>query len=43
MKPIARPYSDGSEVFPATGGFYLKTNDGPYKVNAAYARVNWRF
>ncbi len=32
-----------SEVFPATGGFYLKANDGDYKVNVVYVRMNYRW
>lgn len=38
---FADAYSSGTEVFPATGGFYLKANDGPYKVNIVYTRLNY--
>ncbi len=36
-------YSDGTEVFPAVGGFYLKANDGPYTAGAVYVKLNYRF
>jgi hypothetical protein len=40
---FANDYTSGNEVFPATGGFYLKANNGNYKVNVFYLRMNYRF
>lgn len=36
-------FSAGTEVYPLAGAFYLKANDGPYEVNAVYAKLNYRF
>jgi hypothetical protein len=36
-------FSAGTEVFPLAGAFYLKANDGPYKVNVVHAKLNYRF
>jgi hypothetical protein len=40
---FADAYSDGTDVFPASGGFYLKANSGPYKANAVYVKLKYRF
>ncbi len=40
---FANDYTDGTEVFPATGGFYLKANNGDYKTNVIYLKMNYRF
>ena len=42
-KTDAGQFDDGNENFPASGGFYLKANDGDYKVNVAYLKLNYRF
>lgn len=34
---------DGGQVFPATGGFYLKANDGNYKANVFYVKMGYKF
>jgi hypothetical protein len=39
----ADAYSEGTEVFPAIGGFYLKANDGNYKANVVFAKLTYRF
>ena len=39
----ADAYSEGTEVFPAIGGFYLKANDGAYKAHVVFARLTYRF
>jgi len=36
-------FDPGGEVFPASGGFYLKANDGDYKVNIVYTKLHYRF
>jgi hypothetical protein len=36
-------FSVGTDVYPLTGAFYLKANDGPYEVNSAFVRLNYRF
>jgi putative beta-barrel porin MtrB/PioB len=40
---FADAFSAGTEVYPLTGAFYLKANDGPYKANVAFAKLNYRF
>ena len=40
---FADAYSSGNEVFPATGGFYLKADDGPYTANILYSKLTYRF
>lgn len=32
-----------NEVFPASGGFYLKTNDGSYKANVVYTKLTYHW
>jgi hypothetical protein len=39
----ADAYSEGTEVFPAIGGFYLKANDGAYKAHVVFARLTYHF
>ncbi len=40
---FADDYTSGTEVFPATGGFYLKANKGDYKTSVIYLKMNYRF
>lgn len=40
---LANDYTSGNEVFPATGGFYLKANNGNYTANVFFTRLNYRF
>jgi putative beta-barrel porin MtrB/PioB len=40
---FADAFSVGTNVYPLAGAFYLKANDGPYEVNAVYAKLNYRF
>ncbi len=42
-KTDAGQFDDGNENFPASGGFYLKANDGDYKVNIVYAKLTYKF
>jgi hypothetical protein len=39
----ADAFSDGNTIFPQSVLFFLKGNDGGYKVNVAYAKLNYRF
>ena len=39
----ADAFSDGNTIFPQSVLFFLKGNDGGYKVNIAYAKLNYRF
>ena len=36
-------FSDGNTIFPQSVLFFLKGNDGGYKVNIGYARLSYRF
>jgi hypothetical protein len=36
-------FEGGNENFPASGGFYLKANDGDYKVNIGFAKLIYRW
>lgn len=36
-------FSAGTETYPLSGAFYLKANDGPYKANVAFAKLNYHF
>ena len=40
---IADAFSDGTTLFPQAVLFFLKANDGGYKANVAYAKLNYRF
>lgn len=40
---MADAYSYGTDTFPAIGGFYLMANDGNYKANVGYVKMNFRF
>lgn len=40
---FADAFSAGTETYPLSGAFYLKANDGPYKANVAFAKLNYRF
>ena len=35
--------TNGGEVFPETGGFYLKANDGNYKASVFYLKLHYKF
>ncbi len=39
----ADAFSDGTSIFPQSVLFFMKGNDGGYKVNLAYAKLNYRF
>ena len=39
----ADAFSDGTTMFPQAVLFYLKGNDGNYKTNMCYTRLNYRF
>ncbi len=39
----ANAYTSGTSTFPQAVLFFLKANDGNYKANVAYARLNYRF
>jgi hypothetical protein len=39
----ADAFSDGTTMFPQAVLFYLKANDGNYKTNMCYTRLNYRF
>lgn len=36
-------FSVGTELYPLSGAFYMKANDGPYKVNVVYTKLSYRF
>jgi hypothetical protein len=36
-------FEGANENFPASGGFYLKANDGNYKVNVVFVKLNYRW
>ncbi|HSP91107.1 MAG TPA: MtrB/PioB family outer membrane beta-barrel protein, partial [Vicinamibacterales bacterium] len=39
----ADAFSDGTSIFPQSVLFFMKGNDGGYKVNLGYAKLNYRF
>jgi hypothetical protein len=40
---FADAFSAGTDIFPLSGAFYVKANDGAYTANGAFARLNYRF
>jgi hypothetical protein len=36
-------FEEPNENFPASGGFYLKANDGDYKVNVVFVKLRYRW
>jgi hypothetical protein len=40
---FADAFSVGTDIFPLSGAFYVKANDGAYTANGAFARLNYRF